>query len=333
MGQVNERLKEADWNGLARLVQRLSGALLTNSYREQAGDWEADDEGEARTPDVLPPSVGRGQSRRPYFEVLMVSPAERKMWPGIRDTFRRLRREEDRFVYEPVVVGSFEDAVLAAIFNYNLQSVVISDGFAFNSQYAMPGLREAVARNLPAGAGPGMTDMGSALAKVIRMIRPELDVFLMTDRDVAKLAGSDAAADLRRVFYGVEEPMEIHLAILDGINDRYDTPYFDNLKNYAARPIGTFHALPRGARQVDLQVELDPRHGRVLRRQPVPRRIVSATTGGLDSLLEPTGNIKVAQDKAARAFGGDRTSSSSPTAPRPPTRSCTRRWCGRATSC
>src|ERR1700752_2886575 len=32
----------------------------------------------------------------------------------------------------------------------------------------------------------------------------------------------------------------------------------------------------------------------------------SATTGGLDSLLEPTGNIKVAQDKAARPFGPDR---------------------------
>ena len=31
----------------------------------------------------------------------------------------------------------------------------------------------------------------------------------------------------------------------------------------------------------------------------------SATTGGLDSLLEPTGNIKVAQEKAARAFGAD----------------------------
>jgi len=50
----------------------------------------------------------------------------------------------------------------------------------------------------------------------------------------------------------------------------------------------------------------------------------SATTGGLDSLLEPTGNIKVAQDKAARALGGDRsffvtngTSTSN--------RSCTRR--------
>ncbi|CAM5204853.1 hypothetical protein ALON55S_02996 [Alishewanella longhuensis] len=33
----------------------------------------------------------------------------------------------------------------------------------------------------------------------------------------------------------------------------------------------------------------------------------SATTGGLDSLLEPTGNIKVAQQKAARAFGAEHT--------------------------
>src|SRR5262245_65752434 len=31
----------------------------------------------------------------------------------------------------------------------------------------------------------------------------------------------------------------------------------------------------------------------------------SATTGGLDSLLEPTWNIKIAQEKAARAFGAD----------------------------
>src|SRR5262245_3493400 len=31
----------------------------------------------------------------------------------------------------------------------------------------------------------------------------------------------------------------------------------------------------------------------------------SATTGGLDSLLEPTGTIKAAQEKAARAFGAD----------------------------
>ena len=36
----------------------------------------------------------------------------------------------------------------------------------------------------------------------------------------------------------------MHLSILDGVAERYDTPFFDNLKKYAQRPIGTFHALP-----------------------------------------------------------------------------------------
>jgi arginine decarboxylase len=38
--------------------------------------------------------------------------------------------------------------------------------------------------------------------------------------------------------------MEMHLSVLDGVNDRYDTPFFSNLKRYAQRLIGTFHALP-----------------------------------------------------------------------------------------
>ncbi len=52
----------------------------------------------------------------------------------------------------------------------------------------------------------------------------------------------------------------------------------------------------------------------------------SATTGGLDSLLEPTGNIKVRR-RWPRAPSAPIASSSSPTAPRPPTRwSCRRCW-------
>jgi arginine decarboxylase len=306
MGLVRERLKTGDWTGLARMVQRISGALLSNSYRDDVAAWSADEEAEAQLPDILPPSVGRGQARRPYFEVLIVSAGERSTWPQLRETFRRLRREEDRFVYEPVVVGSFEDAMLAAIFNYNLQSVVIVDGFAFASQYTSPALREIITRNLPAGTDSGAGDMGTSLARLLRMLRPELDVFLTTDRDVAKLAGSDAAADIRRVFYGVEEPMEIHLGILDGIKDRYDAPYFDNLKNYAARPIGTFHALPVARGKSIFKSNWIRDMGEFYGANLFLAES-SATTGGLDSLLEPTGNIKVAQDKAARALGGDRS--------------------------
>jgi arginine decarboxylase len=306
MAVMHERLQTGDLTGFARLVQRVSGALLSNSYRDDLESWKADEEGEARLPDVLPPSVGRGQSRRPYFELLFVSPGERATWPEIRETFRRLRRVEDDFVYEPVIVGSFEDAVLAVVFNTNLQAVVISDGFGYPSQHTLPALREILTRQVQVAESARTGDLGVLLAQMVRRWRPELDVYLTTDRDVAQLAGSTEAAPIRRIFYGVEEPMEIHLAVLDGVKDRYETPYFDNLKNYAERPIGTFHALPVARGKSIFKSNWIRDMGEFYGANLFLAES-SATTGGLDSLLEPTGNIKVAQDKAARALGGDRS--------------------------
>ena len=140
---------------------------------------------------------------------------------------------------------------------------------------------------------------------MVRRWRPELDVYLTTDRDVARLAGSAEAAPIRRIFYGVEEPMEVHLAILDGVKDRYETPYFDNLKRYAQRPIGTFHALPVARGKSIFKSNWIRDMGEFYGANLFLAES-SATSGGLDSLLEPTGNIKKAQDAAARAFGADR---------------------------
>ena len=305
LAQVRERLEENDTAGFARLVQRIGMALMSNAYRDDAAAWSSDEDADAEMPDVLPPSVGAGRARRPYFEVLIVSSAERSAWPALRETFRKLRRDEDAFVYEPVIVGSYEDAALAAIFNYNLQSVVLLDGFPYASRHALASLRELIAPHLPASPAAG-ADLGTSLAHVLKVLRPELDLFLVTDHDVARLAGSDDTGGIRRVFYGVEEPMEIHLSILDGIKDRYETPYFDNLKNYAARPIGTFHALPVARGKSIFKSNWIRDMGEFYGANLFLAES-SATTGGLDSLLEPTGNIKVAQDKAARALGGDRT--------------------------
>ena len=126
----------------------------------------------------------------------------------------------------------------------------------------------------------------------------------MSNRNVEKLAGNPEADVVRRIFYSVEELLELHLAILEGVQDRYETPFFDNLKKYAQRPIGTFHALPiargKSVFKSDWIRDMGEFYG--------PNLFLaesSATTGGLDSLLEPTGNIKKAQDKAARAFGAD----------------------------
>ncbi|MCE2920096.1 MAG: beta-eliminating lyase-related protein, partial [Roseomonas sp.] len=126
----------------------------------------------------------------------------------------------------------------------------------------------------------------------------------MSDQDVETLAGDPATGSIRRIFYGVEELLEQHLAILEGVQERYETPFFDNLKKYAMRPIGTFHALPiargKSVFRSDWIRDMGEFYGINLFLAES-----SATTGGLDSLLEPTGNIKRAQEMAARAFGAD----------------------------
>ena len=71
IAQVQERLANGGWVGLDRLVQRISSALPSNSYRDDRQAWIVEDEGESHLPDSLPPSSGHGQSRKPYFEVLL----------------------------------------------------------------------------------------------------------------------------------------------------------------------------------------------------------------------------------------------------------------------
>jgi len=79
---------------------------------------------------------------RPYFEVLVVSPARPAAWSELAQELRKLRRPQDKFVYEPVFVGSFEDAVLATILNGGLEAVMIYEGIPFASSHHNPVLRE-----------------------------------------------------------------------------------------------------------------------------------------------------------------------------------------------
>ena len=249
----------------------------------------------------MPPSLGRADARRPYFEVLIVTGAPATRWPALAAEWRRLRRPLDAFVYEPVFVGSFEDAFCAAMLNPDLAAVIIHEGFPFRSRHDAPILRALVEV-----ADQKESPEASALhlAQVLKRVRPELDLYLVSNGRVEEIAGSPEANALRRVFYAVEELLELHLAILEGVQERYETPFFDNLKKYAQRPIGTFHALPiaRGKSifKSDWIRDMGEFYGLNLFLAES-----SATTGGLDSLLEPTGNIKKAQEMAARAFGAD----------------------------
>ena len=305
LNKIEESINQGDAKNTTRLVQAISAALLTHSYRSQAAYSESGETSPGIINEKLPIASDGSVSQRPYFEVLIVSAANPSTWSGLKEEFRRLRRSQDTFVYETVFVNSFEDAVLGTILNGSFQAVIISEGMPFGSVHNSPVLREFLVTHLAAtGTDVDSPDLALALARALKLIRPELDIYLLSDREVEKVAGRLEAECLRRIFYQVEEPLELHLSILDGVADRFKTPYFDNLQKYAQRPIGTFHALPIARGKSIFKSNWISDMGRFYGVNLFLAES-SATTGGLDSLLEPTGNIKLAQEAAARAFGAD----------------------------
>src|SRR3954471_15429748 len=305
MAALKDSLGRRDFSTFSRVTNRIAKAVITGSYRRSANAWKMGEEGEKEGNDrLMKDYFDTGDLTKPYFEVLIVSddPSAEQVRQG-RAELRQLRRPEDPFVYEAVTVPSFEEGVLAVVMNADVQAVIIKDNFRFKSQFDAPLLRTYLEQHLSQECGSlEPKDYGVALARAIGKIRPELDVYLIVDGAIEKVASHLDSKNIRRIFYGLEDLMEIHLALLEGINQRYETPYLDNLKNYARRPIGTFHALPvaRGKSVFNSHWIRDFGH---FYGANIFMAESSATTGGLDSLLEPTGNIKVAQEKAARAFG------------------------------
>jgi len=116
---LDDRIADGDAMGAARLVLRMSNALLSGSYRYDEGEWEAAEESAGEGPDRTPPGMAGSLARRPYFEALFVSPALPARAAAICREIRELRRHDDTLIYEPVMAGSVEDALLATILNGN----------------------------------------------------------------------------------------------------------------------------------------------------------------------------------------------------------------------
>jgi arginine decarboxylase len=148
-------------------------------------------------------------------------------------------------------------------------------------------------------------ELSARLGRVISDLRPELDLYLVADAAIEDVVGASTQA-FRRIFYRQDDYMELHLSILRGISERFETPFFTALKKYAKRPTGVFHALPisRGTSVTKshwIHDMVDFYGINIFLAE------TSATTGGLDSLLNPLGPLKKAQELAAKTFGAERT--------------------------
>ncbi|MFT8886767.1 MAG: ornithine decarboxylase [Acetobacter papayae] len=301
LDRLNGWLDDDDARAFLRLAQRISTTIISKKYHRDVGAWNVE-ELEDEPLNRLPQAITHVKSR-PYFEVLSVVPHSPARWRLIQEEVAGVRRPEDDFIYQAVIVGNAPDALTAILLNPDIGAVVLYEGFASEGGETNPLLD--VFRNIIDISPTGDDEVQVIrLAQAIRKIRPELDIYLLSDRNIETLAGRPEIRIINRIFYQMEEPLELHLSILEGIRKRYRTPFFDNLKRYAQRPIATFHALPiaRGKSVFTSNwiSDMGEFYG--------PNLFLaesSATTGGLDSLLEPTGNIKEAQDMAARAFGAD----------------------------
>ncbi|MGE0154828.1 MAG: decarboxylase [Reyranellaceae bacterium] len=308
MRSLREALDAQNTGVFMRLVQKVGRALISGSYRYEITAWDPLQETQVQGSDFMPPDLQTGDGHKPYFEVLVVTPNDPAGWEDARRQMQRLHRREDPFNYQIVQVGSFEDAAMALVTNHNVQAVVIYDGFVFPSRHKIPLVHEQLTRYAAPqvrAAAQQSKGLATALVRLAKNVRPELDLYLLTDRSIESVAGSSEAAGIRRIFFDIEELLEIHLSIIDGVSDRYRAPYFANLVHYSQRPIGTFHALPVARGKSVFRSNWIRDMGQFYGTN-IFLAESSATTGGLDSLLEPTGNIKDAQELAARAFGAHR---------------------------
>ena len=304
---MRRQFENNSYKDLAFVVNRVARALTTGAYRRRSIPLERDslDKDEHDDEALLSPEARA--LAKPYFEVLIVDDVGEQQERWLKENVKNMRRIEDPFTYEAVVVPSIEDALIAVLFNHNIQAIVVRPGLVLKSELD----NEIVAKYLNrAGGRDALSDVqpenyGPELCRLIAKVRPELDAYLVTDRSVEDIAGYDLGI-CRRVFYNQEDFMELHLNILRGVEARNKTPFFTALVDYSKQPTGVFHAMPisRGksiTRSHWIQ-DMGAFYG-----PNIFLAETSATSGGLDSLLEPQGPIKEAQELASRAFGSKQT--------------------------
>jgi len=304
---LHKMLEQGNYDDLLVSMRRVVRALTSGTYRRRTIPLMSDEAENEDYEDEASLSPEARALGRPYFEVLIVDEVNEYQERFLRHSLQRMRRPEDPFIYEAVVVPSLEDALIAILFNYNVQAIVVRPGLTLRSRNDLPILgqylksiddEEHVDTIEPYEYGP-------ETCRLIAKIRPELDAYLITDRSAEEIATLDLGL-CRRVFYNQEDFLELHLNILRGVGRRYKTPFFTALKEYSKQPTGVFHAMPisRGksiTRSHWIQ-DMGAFYG-----PNIFLAETSATSGGLDSLLEPRGPIKEAQDMAARAFGAKHT--------------------------
>jgi arginine decarboxylase len=294
--QMRLLLERKDHDALEKEVAQAVRTLVSGVFRsEQSTPNEGPDD---------PSHVGKPKPK--YFEVVFVDDLDANEERQLKERLAEARDRSDAFTYDVIVVPTVQDALIALLFNHNIQACVVRYGMSYASANADGLLRDYIrAIEQLDMRGRSKADMGPLLGKIMRWFRPEVDRYYVTDTPVIDLKDS-TLKNFKRIFYRQEDHKELHLTILRNIQERYATPFFTALTEYSRRPMGVFHAMPISRGNSVFKSRWIQDFGEFYGRNLFMAE-TSSTSGGLDSLLQPTGPLKKAQELAARAFGSQYT--------------------------
>ena len=285
---------------LASSVSKLVRGLISKSYYYE--QFPSDDSLSQHA--EIEPETGH---QAHYFQVLIVDDMLEVEEKELRYGLSRLRTSDDEFRYDTVIVNTLQDALIALLFNNNIQSCVLRYHFPFPTKGISPELEQFIqtiyTEHVSEESSP--SEMPYHLADIILRFRPELDIFYVTDKPLDQIE-DDVHGYFKRIFYRQEDLQDLHLSILKGIQSRYEAPFFQALKTYSQKPTSVFHAMPASRGNSIFKSNWIKDMGEFYGRN-IFLAESSSTTGGLDSLLQPTGSLKKAQELAARAFGAHQT--------------------------
>lgn len=239
-----------------------------------------------------------------FYTVLLADDSPPDAPESLAENLRALRRPDDEVQIELLVVSSVEDAVTAVALNGEIQAAIVRHDLPLRSRDRVPLMNTLLGADDDAGIVDCSRD-AIECGEWMRLLRPHIDLYLLTDESIA--ADTEDEPDVyNRTFYRLNDVTDLNSTVLAGIRKRYATPFFDALRAYANEPVGQFHALPvaRGAsifNSRSLQ-DMGEFYGRNIFMAET-----SSTSGGLDSLLDPHGTIRVAMDKAALTWNADHT--------------------------
>ena len=283
-----------------RLTEEVSMAVrLLSEYGDRAGLFDT-------SAPLADQELVAQAKKQQFYTVLLADDAPATAPDCLAECLRALRNPSDDVQFEVLVAPSVEDAIAAVALNGEIQAAIIRDDLPLRSRDRLPLMNTLLGPNEDAAdVIPDRANDWVECGEWIRELRPHIDLYLLTDESIA--AGDDTEPDVYdRTFYRLNDVTDLHSTVLAGLRNRFATPFFDALRAYAAAPVGQFHALPvaRGAsifNSKSLQ-DMGEFYGRNIFMAET-----STTSGGLDSLLDPHGNIKKAMDKAAHTWNADHT--------------------------